>query len=146
MSQSRRLSWQLPNLLASIFVLLQTRHGFNFLTLCNIPCIWLEPCSSPTNRTKAMFKSSAQKILPKEQLLQEEDSAFLEEGILTMSRSACVCMTCQHFRYSYDKHCHTLLACRAHQHLIPQGSHLTCRCPLWHKNFEDKFGICPEAA
>jgi len=93
-----------------------------------------------------MSKSSAQKVLPKERYLQEENSDYLEEGTLKMSRSARVCMTCVHFRYSCDKHCHTLLTCRAHARLIPQGSHLTSRCPQWHKNYEDKFGICPEAA
>ena len=93
-----------------------------------------------------MSKSSAQKVLPKDQNSQEESSEFLEEGILKMSRSACVCMTCQHFRYLCDKHYHTLLACRVHQRLIPQGSHLTCRCPQWHKNYEDKHVFYPEVA
>ena len=146
MSQFFRASWQLLDSSASILVLLQTRHGFNLLTLCNIPCIWLESCSSPTNRTKAMFKSSAQKVLPKKRYSEEGGWDYLEEGTLKLSRSARVCMTCVHFHFSCDKHCHTLLTCRAHARLIPQGSHLTSRCPQWHKNYEDKFGIYPEAA
>ena len=93
-----------------------------------------------------MFTHSTQKVLPKKRYAEEDGWEYLEEGTLKMSRSARVCMTCVHFRYSCDKHCHTLLTCRAHSRLIPQGSHLTSRCPQWHKSYEYKFGICPEAA
>ena len=93
-----------------------------------------------------MFMHSTQKVLLKKRYPEEDGWNYLEEGTLKMSRSARVCLTCAHFRYSCDKHCHTLLTCRAHSRLIPQGSHLTSRCPQWHKNYEDKFGICPEAA
>ncbi|KGG16121.1 MULTISPECIES: galactose oxidase [unclassified Prochlorococcus] len=92
-----------------------------------------------------MLKSSAQKVLPKKRY-EAEGWDYLEEGTLKLSRSACVCMTCVHFRYSCNTRCHTLLTCRAHTRLIPQGAHLTSKCPLWHKNYEDKFGFCPEAA
>ena len=146
MSQSFCTPWQLLDYSASILVLLQTRHGFNLLTLCNIPCIWLESCSSPTNRTKAMFKSSTQKVLPKKRYPEEEDWDYLEKDTLKLSRSACVCMTCQKFRYSCDRHSFTLLTCRAHRRLIPQGSHITCRCPLWENRFEEQYGFTFKAA
>ena len=93
-----------------------------------------------------MLKSSAQKAIPKKRYAEEEKWDYLEEGKLKLSRSARVCMTCVYFRYSCDKHCHTLLTCRAHHCLIPQGAHLTSKCDLWNKNYEDKFGLCPEAA
>jgi len=93
-----------------------------------------------------MLKSSAKKNLPKKQYPAEDNWDYLEEGTLEMSRSACVCMTCVYFRYSCDRYSRTLLACNAHVRLIPQGAHLTSRCPLWHKNYEDEFGVSSEAA
>ncbi|WP_021013185.1 MULTISPECIES: hypothetical protein [Prochlorococcus] len=92
-----------------------------------------------------MFKSSAQKVLLKKRSAKESRN-YLEKGTLRMSRSACVCMTCQHFRYSCDRYSHTILTCHAHHRLIPQGSHLTSSCPRWHKNFEDKYTLCSEVA
>ncbi len=93
-----------------------------------------------------MYSLESQKVLSKKRYAEEEDWEYIEEGTLKISRSARVCMTCTHFRYACDKHCHTLLACNAHQSLIPQGSHLTCKCPHWHKNFEDQYHFCPEVA
>ncbi len=86
-----------------------------------------------------MFKSSDQKIQSEKRYAEEEGWDYLEEGTLKMSRTAFVCMTCAHFHYSFDKHCHSLLTCRAHACLIPQGSHLTSRCTLWRNTCEYKF-------
>ncbi|WP_081939169.1 galactose oxidase, partial [Prochlorococcus sp. MIT 0602] len=88
---------------------------------------------------------SAQKVLPKKRY-EAEGWDYLEEGTLKLSRSACVCVTCFNFRCSCDKHCHTSLSCCSHHCLVLQGANLTSKCPLWHKNYEDKFGFCPEAA
>ena len=93
-----------------------------------------------------MYKDKTQKVLPKKRYAEEEGWDYIEEGTLKLSRSARVCMTCVHFRYSCDKYYHTLLTCNAHHLLIPQGTQLTSKCPQWHRNYEDKFGLCPEAA
>ena len=87
-----------------------------------------------------------QKVLPQKRYNSEEEWDYLEEDTLKHTRSASVCMTCVHFRYSCDKYCHTLLTCNAHHRLIPQGAHLTSKCPQWHKNYEEQYGLCPEAA
>ena len=86
------------------------------------------------------------KVLPKKRYPEEEQWEYLEEGSLKKSRSACVCMTCQHFNYCCDKHCHTLLTYHVRQRLIPHGEHLTSRCPLWMPRREKEIGWCPEAA
>ncbi|WP_320674929.1 galactose oxidase [Prochlorococcus sp. MIT 1341] len=86
-----------------------------------------------------------QKVLQKKSYPKEEVWEYLEEGSLKKSRSACVCMTCQHFGYSCDKHCRTLLTCRIRERLIPHGEHLNSRCPLWMRRTEEKISWCPEA-
>ncbi|WP_072013249.1 MULTISPECIES: galactose oxidase [Prochlorococcus] len=93
-----------------------------------------------------MHSLNSQKVLPNKKCAEEEGWGYLEEGTLRMSRSACVCMTCQYFGYACDMYSKSLLTCRAHHKLIPQGSHLTCRCPLWHTGSEDQYGFCPEVA
>ena len=37
-------------------------------------------------------------------------------------------MTCQHFTYGVDKHCHTLVGCNLREKQLQQGEHLTKRC------------------
>ena len=77
---------------------------------------------------------------------QEEELQFLEKGILKKTCSACVCMICQHFNYSSDKHCRTILSCHFHRRLIPHGDHLISRCLLWMRQLEKEIGWCPEVA
>jgi len=77
---------------------------------------------------------------------QEEEWQFLEKGILKKTCSARVCMTCQHFNYSSDKHCRTILSCHVHRRLIPHGDHLISRCYLWIRQREREIGWCPEVA
>ena len=62
---------------------------------------------------------------------QKEELQFLEKGILQKTCSARVCMTCQHFNYSNDKHCRTILSCHVHLRLIPHGDHFNSRWHLW---------------
>ena len=93
-----------------------------------------------------MYSLKPQKGLPKKRYAEEGEFEYIEEGMLKMSRSARVCMTCTHFRYACDKHSHTLLSCRTYQRLIPQGSHLTCKCPYWHAGFEDNYTFRTEVA
>ena len=86
------------------------------------------------------------KVLPKKAYPEAEGWEYVEDGCLKRSRSACVCMTCQHFDYSCDKYCRTLLTCRIQERLIPHGEHLNSRCPLWMRRIEKDIGWCPEAA
>ena len=39
-----------------------------------------------------------------------EEWAFVDEKELQGWKGACVRITCQHFTYGVDQHCHTLLA------------------------------------
>ena len=70
----------------------------------------------------------------------------MDSRALRKSRSEKVCMTCQHFGYAVDSHCHTLLTCRLHQCLVPQGDHLTKKCRNWMLRRELQVGWCPEVA
>ena len=40
-------------------------------------------------------------------------------------------MTCQHFTYGVDQHCHTMVGCNLRQKQLQQGQHLKKRCKLW---------------
>lgn len=94
-----------------------------------------------------MYSLRPQKVLLKKGCQQNKACwEYLEEGDLKRSRSACVCLTCIFFSYSCDEKNHTFLSCSAHQRLIPQGQHLTRRCPLWHRGFESNYELSPEAA
>ncbi|QNI81674.1 hypothetical protein SynRS9907_00822 [Synechococcus sp. RS9907] len=55
-------------------------------------------------------------------------------------------MTCQHFSYTTDNHCHTLLTCALRERLIPHGEHLTKKCRHWTVRREVEIGWCPEIA
>ena len=59
---------------------------------------------------------------------QEEEWQFLEKGILEKTCSARVCLTCQHFNYSIDKHCRTILSCHVYRRLIHHRDHLILYC------------------
>ena len=128
--------------LASTGVLRQF-YGSSLLALCRFSSIWLESCSSRPYWHKTMHAYRTQKVLRKKKYPEEEKWEYLEEGSLRKSRSACVCMTCQHFDYSCDKHCKTLLTCRMQQRLIPHGEHLNSRCPLWTRRIEREIGWSP---
>ena len=61
--------------------------------------------------------------------MAEEEWDFVDG--LKSTRSSCVCMTCQHFTYVCDQHCHTLLTCALQRRQVPHGEHLTKRCRNW---------------
>ena len=132
-------------IVASTCVLLQT-HGSNVLTLCRFSCIRLEFSGSRTYWIKAMSSYRTQKVLPQKRYNPAEEWDYLEEDTLKHTRSASVCMTCQHFNYCCDRHCRTILTCHLHQRLIPHGEHLTSKCQCWMQRLERKIGWCPEAA
>ena len=55
-----------------------------------------------------------------------------------------VCMTCQHFTYGIDQHCHAMPACNLRQQQLQQGQHLKKRCKLWAPTWQKEVGWAPE--
>ena len=53
-----------------------------------------------------------------------EEWGFVDERELQGWKGGCVCITCQHFTYGVDQHCHTLLGCNLGQQQLQQGEHL----------------------
>ena len=47
---------------------------------------------------------------------------------LKRTKTARVCMTCQHFTYLTDEDCRTLLSCGLQKRLVPHGEHLSKKC------------------
>ena len=70
--------------------------------------------------------------------MSEEEWDFVDG--LKQTRSSCVCMTCQHFSYVCDQHCHTLLTCGLQRRQVPHGEHLTKRCRNWMVRREAEMG------
>ena len=60
-----------------------------------------------------------------------EEWAWVDERDLVPFRGARVCMTCQHFSWGVDGHCHTLLGCTLRRGLLKHGEHLTRQCEHW---------------
>ena len=60
-----------------------------------------------------------------------EEWAWVDERDLVPFRGARVCMTCQHFSWGVDGHCHTLLGCTLRRGLLQHGEHLTRQCEHW---------------
>ena len=50
---------------------------------------------------------------------------------LKSTRTWCVSMTCQHFSYTCDQNCHTLLTFGLKRRQVPHGKYLTKRCRNW---------------
>ena len=61
--------------------------------------------------------------------MAEEEWDFVDG--LKQTRSSCVCMTCQHFSYVCDQHCHTLLTCGLQRRQVPHGEQRSKRCRNW---------------
>ena len=76
--------------------------------------------------------------------MPEEEWDFVDG--LKKTRSSRVCMTCQHFAYVTDRHCHTLLTCGLQRRQIPSGEQLTKKCRHWMVRRETEVGWCPEIA
>ena len=85
-------------------------------------------------------------VAPVEALEHPEEWSYFTNLELVKSRGSSVCLTCEHFTYTCDKSCFTLLTCPLHQRLIPQGEHLTKRCLNWQKKRVLQTGWCPEVA
>ena len=69
-----------------------------------------------------------------------EEWAFIYDAELQGWKGACICMTCQHFTYGVDQHCHTLLGCTLRQKQLQQGQHLTRKCKLWEPTWQKEMG------
>ena len=54
-----------------------------------------------------------------------EEWDFVDEHELQGWKGAYICMTCQHFAYGVDRHCHTLVGCNLRQRQLQQGEHIT---------------------
>ena len=85
-------------------------------------------------------------VSPIEVLENPEEWDYFTDLELMKSRGSSVCITCDHFTYTCDKSCVTLLTCPLHQRLIPQGEHLTKRCRNWQRKRVLDIGLCPEVA
>ena len=94
-----------------------------------------------------MSPYQAKKVLPQKKYSEASEGwEYIAEDILKRSRSASVCMTCQHFGYTCDRYSRTLLTCHLRQRLIPHGEHLNSRCSMWFKYIQRETGRCSEAA
>ncbi len=79
-----------------------------------------------------------------EALEHPEEWSYFTNLELVKYKGSSVCLTCQHFTYTCDKSCITLLTCPLHQRLISQGEHLTKHFLNWHKKRVLHIGWCPE--
>ena len=74
-----------------------------------------------------------------------EEWLFIDERELQGWKGGCVCITCQHFTYGVDQHCHTLLGCNLRQQQLQQGEHLKKKCKLWAPTWQKQVGWAHEA-
>jgi hypothetical protein len=75
-----------------------------------------------------------------------EEWPYLEQDVLTSTRSARVCLSCHWFRHHAGPNCIPLLSCQLHQGLVAHGEHLTHRCHGWTPQHHERLGWCPEVA
>ena len=93
-----------------------------------------------------MSTNSTQETCSDESFHQGEEWKYFEEGILKKTRTAGVCVICQHFNYLLDMNCITHLFCYFHQHLIPRGDLLTSHYNLWLLRHVKEIGLFPEGS
>ena len=74
-----------------------------------------------------------------------EEWDFVDERELQGWKGGVLCMTCQHFCYGLDRHCHSLLGCNARKKQLQQGDLLKKKCQLWAPTWEKEFGWAAEA-
>ena len=71
---------------------------------------------------------------------------YLDEGVLSPTRSRKVCMTCHWFEHHAGVNCIPLLTCQLHQGLIVHGEHLTSGCQGWTDDMARQAGRAPVVA
>ena len=69
-----------------------------------------------------------------------EEWGFVDDRDLQNWKGGVVCITCQHFTYGVDQHCHTLLGCNLRQQQLQQGEHLKKKCKLWAPTWQKEMG------
>ena len=138
-------AWQYLSPPASTYVL-HLDYDRSFLPVCHFQGLWQDSCGGRPYWIRTMSSYRTKKIQHKKTPHHEEEWEYLEEGILKKVHSARVCMTCQHFNFSCDRHCRTLLVCHAQKALIPHGEHLNSRCQCWIQQHEREIGWSPEVA
>ena len=74
-----------------------------------------------------------------------EEWDFVDDRDMQNWKGGVVCMTCQHFTYGVDQHCHTMVGCNLRQKQLQQGQHLKKRCKLWAPTWQKEMGWAPEA-
>ena len=74
-----------------------------------------------------------------------EEWDFIDDRDLQSWKGGVVCMTCQHFTYGVDQHCHMMVGCNLRQKQLQQGQHLKKRCKLWAPTWQKEVGWAPEA-
>ena len=74
-----------------------------------------------------------------------EEWGFVDDRDLQNWEGGVVCITCQHFTYGVDQHCHTLLGCNLRQQQLQQGEHLKKKCKLWAPTWQKQVGWASEA-
>ena len=74
-----------------------------------------------------------------------EEWDYVDERELQNWKGQEICITCQHFNYEVDQHCHTLLGCDLRQQQLQQGEHLKKKCKLWAPTQQKEMGRPPEA-
>ena len=74
-----------------------------------------------------------------------EEWGLIDDAELQHRNGVCICMTCQHFAYGDDQHCHTLLGCTLRQKQLQQGQHLKKKCKLLAPTSQNEMGWAPEA-
>ncbi len=94
-----------------------------------------------------MDRSKKPKVVASVAALENpEEWDYFTDLELIKSRGSSVCLMCEHFTYTCEKSCVTLLTYPLHQRLIPQGEHLTKRCLDWQKKRVLQIGWYPECA
>ena len=72
-----------------------------------------------------------------------EEWGFIDDKDLQNWKGSVVCMTCQHFTYGVDQHCHTMVGCNLRQKRLQQGQHLKKSCTLWAHFSGSSQGVSP---
>ena len=109
----------------SEFLLSARKIARSFASSCTKPCIEASTCVLAA--------------------MAMEEWDFVDDRDLQGWKGGVVCMTCQHFAYGVDRHCHTLLACNLRRRQLAQGDHLKKRCKLWVPTSQSAIGWTPEA-
>lgn len=63
-----------------------------------------------------------------------QDWPYLDEAVLSLSRSFQICLTCEHFRARQEEPGWPLLLCLHHRGLIAAAHQFSRRCGAWQAN------------